>query len=262
MSSRTQRKHEAREARLAREKEAEARAKRQRRLRLLGAGTLAAVAIVAVLIAVSQGGEDTPGAPSGGEPLVGTAETTRLFEGIPQRGAILGDPAAPLGMIEFVDLQCPFCAQYTRDVLPTLVERYVRPGRLRIELRPLSFIGDDSLEAAASTAAAAGQNRMWQFVDLFFRNQGRENSGYVTADFVGRLARAAGASPAPVVAAAEAGDGGALLARAEREAAQFGVESTPTFLIARGDRPPERLQVGELTPEAFTGPIDRALSGG
>jgi protein-disulfide isomerase len=57
-------------------------------------------------------------------------------------------------LVEFADLQCPFCAQYARDALPRLIDRYVRPGRIRMQLRLLSFIGPDS-ECAARVAAAS-----------------------------------------------------------------------------------------------------------
>jgi protein-disulfide isomerase len=261
MSSRTERKSQAREERLVREREAVAREQRMRRLTLLGASALAAAAVVAVLIAVSQGGDDA-GNGSTGARLAGTAEATKLFAGIPQSGATLGSPDAPVRMVEFVDLQCPFCAEYTRNVLPTLVTRYVRTGKLRIEMRPLTFIGDDSVTAAAAATAAAKQNRMWQFVDLFYLNQGTENSGYVTPAFLRRVARSAGVDPGPVLSASAAGDGGALVEAAQSEASRFGINSTPSFLVAKGGQGLQRLNVSELTPSAFTQPIDDLLSGG
>jgi hypothetical protein len=260
MSSRAERKRQAREERLARERQTREKERRTRRLRLLGASILAAAAVVAVLVALSGGGDDERGGGlAKGERLTGTGEAVELFEGIPQRGAALGDPDAPLRMVEFVDLQCPFCAQYSADVLPTLVERYVRDGSLRIELLPLTFIGDDSVEAGGAAAAAAAQDRMWQFVDLFYRNQGAENSGYVTPQFLRQLARGAGVAPRPVVEAAESQRGGPLLARAERDAQRYGIDSTPSFLLARDDGPLRPLAVTELTTEAFTEPLDRAL---
>jgi protein-disulfide isomerase len=262
MSTRTERKSQAREERLAREREAAAREQRKRRLTLLGASALAAAAVVAVLIAVSQGGGDDAGNGSSGGRLAGTAEATKLFAGIPQSGATLGSPDAPVRMVEFVDLQCPFCAEYTRNVLPTLVTRYVRTGKLRIEMRPLTFIGDDSVTAAAAATAAAKQNRMWQFVDLFYLNQGTENSGYVTPAFLRRVARSAGVDAGPVLSASAAGDGGALVDQAQREASRAGINSTPSFLVAKGGQGLQRLNVSELTPSAFTNPIDDLLSGG
>jgi protein-disulfide isomerase len=263
VSTRTQRKRELRDERLARERATEAKEQRTRRLRLLAGGAFVALAVIAVLIVVSQsgGGNGAVGL-GGGERLSGAKATAKLFEGIPQKGAVLGDPKAPATLIEFVDLQCPFCAQYTRDVLPTIVDRYVRPGRLRLELRPLTFIGDDSARAAAATDAAARQDRAWQFVDLVYHNQGQENSGYITDAFIRRVAGAAGLRPAPLVSAADSGRGGALPARAEAEASRYGVQSTPSFLIATGGGKAKPLQVGQLTPQSFSQLIDAALSGG
>jgi protein-disulfide isomerase len=221
-----------------------------------------AVAVVAVLIAVSQaGGGDGATGLGGGEQLSGSRATIKLFDGVPQQGAVLGDRNAPARLIEFVDLQCPFCAQYTRQVLPTIVDRYVRSGRLRVELRPLTFIGDDSVRAAAAAEAAARQNRAWQFIDLFYRNQGPENSGYVTDDFIRQVARGAQVQPAPLITAADSGQGGALVARSAAEASRYKVQSTPSFLIATGGGQPQPLQVGSLTPDAFVEQIDSALKG-
>jgi protein-disulfide isomerase len=130
-------------------------------------------------------------------------------------------------MVEFVDLQCPFCAQYTRDVLPTLINRYVRPGKLSIELRPLTFIGDDSRVAGQAAAAAAQRNRLWQFADLFYLNQGPENSGYVTADFLRSLARGAGLSPQPLLDAAQSSASAPLLTQATGKRRSVGSPRLP-----------------------------------
>ena len=124
-------------------------------------------------------------------PLRGEAGVAKRFDGIPQKGAFLGDPDAPFTLVEFADLQCPYCARFDREFLPDVLDRMVRTGRIRIELRPVAFLGSDSSPAAAATVAAGFQNRMWQFADLFYRNQGPENSGYVTPAFLGALARAA-----------------------------------------------------------------------
>ena len=80
-------------------------------------------------------------------------------------------------------------------MLPGLIERYVRPGRLRLELRTLRFIGEDSVRGAKAAEAAATRDRMWNFVELWYRNQGQEESGYATDRFVRRIARGAGVSP-------------------------------------------------------------------
>ena len=79
-----------------------------------------------------------------------------LFAGIEQHGAALGSPKAPVTLVEYADLQCPYCAQWARDALPTLVEDYVKTGKLRIVFSGMAFIGADS-DKALRTAIAAGE---------------------------------------------------------------------------------------------------------
>jgi protein-disulfide isomerase len=225
----------------------------RRRLWLLGGSALAALAVVAVLVVVSQSG--------GGSDTTNKPQTTHLFDGIPQHGATLGDPNAPVKMVEFVDLQCPYCAEYTRNVLPTLVKRYVRQGELSIELRPLVFIGPDSETAARAAATASQRNRMWQFADLFYLNQGQENSGYVTPDFLRRITRGAGLDPGPVLAAGQSSSTPAIVTQAEREASRRGIDSTPSFLLGRRGGSLSPLEVSQLQPGEFTNRIDALLNG-
>jgi protein-disulfide isomerase len=214
--------------------------------------------VVFTLVVVSQGGKSDTSPPTAGEAPAGKAEVERLFRGIPQHRNVLGDAGAPLTMIEFADLQCPFCGEYSRNALPEIVERYVRPGRLRVDLRLLRFIGPDSDRAAQVATAAAAQNRLWQFADLFYRNQGQENSGYVTDGFLRGLARA---TPGLDVRRAmrRSLQSEPVLARAESEAAHFGVESTPFFLVGRSGGVLEPFRPSALDPGAFAARLDELL---
>lgn len=259
MSSRAQQKARASAKRHAGERAAEATARRRRQLWQLGGAAFSALAVVVVAIAISQSGAGGGGSTE--ELADESSAVEELFRGIPQDGVALGDPDAPVTLIEFVDLQCPFCAEYARGVLPTVIERYVRPGRVRLELRTLTFIGPDSERAAGFAAAAAQQNAMWPFVELFFRNQGPENSGYASDAF---LRRVAGATPGldadRAVAARDGAAAQRLLAEARQAAAKLGVTSTPSFLIARGDGPPRPLEIRALTTDAFTDAVEEALA--
>jgi protein-disulfide isomerase len=213
---------------------------------LAGAAALAA-AIVVVAIVISQGGadEDESSAPVTGPP---PAETERgLFEGIPQDGVALGDPDAPATLIEFADLQCPFCAEYAIGTLPDVVERHVREGRLRLELRLLTFLGPDSVRGAQYAHAAALQDRLWNYTELFFENQGPENSGYATDAFLQRLARQ---TPGLDVERLSSDFGNpsamALTREAERLSNELGVEGTPSFYLVRDGGTPEPIEIDSL----------------
>ena len=157
-------------------------------------------------------------------------------------------------LVEFADLQCPFCAQYHQNVFPALLDRYVRTGKVRLQLRLLRFIGSDSDRLARVAVAAAAQNRMWQFVGLAYDRQGRENSGYATDDFINRLARDAGLTSPDAGAAAERQVQGN-----ERLAKTAGINSTPSFLIGRTGGTLRHFQPSELTPGSFIPKIDQEL---
>jgi protein-disulfide isomerase len=162
--------------------------RRQRLIKLSSAVAFLAVALVAVLIVVSQ--SETSGGDS--DDIVDAKLVQRDLAGIPQQGMVLGKPAAKVRLFEFADLQCPFCKGYSEDVLPEVIENQVRAGQAKIEFRNFTIIDADSTPAGAAAVAAGEQGRGWNFVELFYRNQGAEGSGYVTDDFLVGIAKAAG----------------------------------------------------------------------
>jgi protein-disulfide isomerase len=117
-----------------------------------------------------------------------TAARTALLAGIPQQGLALGSPNAPVTLVEFADLQCPYCAAFARDALPAIVDDYVRTGRVRMVFAGLAFVGVDSDTALRAVIAASLQQRGWDMLDALYRSQGAENTGWVTASLVRDLA--------------------------------------------------------------------------
>lgn len=204
---------------------------------LAAAAAVAAVIVVAAIVISQVGADDDESEP---------APPPRVAA-IPQDGVALGDPGAPATLIEFADLQCPFCAEFATGELPGVIDQYVRSGELRLELRLLAFIGPDSERARQVANAAALQNRLWDYSDLFFSNQGVENSGYATDAFLQRLARQTpgldverlsedlGSQPAE-----------SLTRQAERLARQLQVDGTPSFYLVRGGGEPEQIEIDAL----------------
>jgi protein-disulfide isomerase len=237
--TRKQLRDEARRARVERETAERAAVARRRRLTRLGAVVVAAAAVVAVLVAVSAShsgsSPSSSTAASSSGSVSGAAATTSLFAGVPQHGTTLGSANAPVKVTEFADLQCPFCRQSALTQLPSIVTGYVRPGKASLQFQSLAFIGPDSARAARVAQAAGSQGKLWNFVDLMYRNQGKENTGYATDAYLRRLA---GAVPGLDVGRAFAArDGAAVTARLEAAGAQatkLGVNSTPTFLVQKG----------------------------
>jgi protein-disulfide isomerase len=204
---------------------------------MLGAAAAVAVVLVVAAILISQGGADDDD----------DASAPPRVERIAQDRAWLGDPDAPATLIEFADLQCPFCAEFATGELPGVIDSYVRDGRLRLELRLLAFIGPDSERARQVAHAAALQDRLWDYTDRFFRNQGPENSGYATDSFLEQLARR---TPGLDVDQLSEDFGNpqaeALTRQAERLGRQLGVQGTPSFYLVRDGGEPEPIEIDQL----------------
>jgi protein-disulfide isomerase len=236
-------------------------ARTQTRLYRLGAVIVTTAAVATVLVAILSSGSTSQLAP--GKPVPGAAQTLALLAGIPQRGAALGDPHAPVTLVEFGDLQCPACASFSQETLPAIITRYVRPGRVQLVFRAVDFIGGDSARAARVAYALAGQNRLWQFVELMYRNQGLENSSYVTDTYLRALA---GAIPGTNVAGALAARGSPVVQSQLQEtsaaAHMFAITSTPSFLLSRSGERPRRFSPAGLDASAFNEGLDRLLGGG
>jgi protein-disulfide isomerase len=206
------------------------------RLGILGVAALVAALIVVAAILMSQGGAEDDNA----------SEPPRV-QRVAQDGIYLGDADAPATLIEFADLQCPFCAEFATGELPGVIDSYVRNGRLRLELRLLAFIGPDSERARQVAHAAALQDRMWNYTERFFGDQGPENSGYATDSFLQGLARETpGLDVEQLSADLGSREAEALSRQAERLARRLRVEGTPSFYLVRDGGEPELIEIDAL----------------
>jgi protein-disulfide isomerase len=202
-----------------------------RRRLLLQVGSAAvflAIAAVAVLIVVSSNETD-----GGDTELEGVAAVEQELKGIPQSGLTLGDPKARVTLFEFGDLQCPVCKSFSEEIIPDVIDSKVRSGEAKIEFRNFTIINEESIPAAAAAIAAGRQGRGWDFVELFYRNQGIEASGYVTDEFLTEIAKGAGV---PDIARWNGDrESNAVLSqvKAESEEAQsLGLTGTPSFAVS------------------------------
>jgi protein-disulfide isomerase len=194
---------------------------------LLALIVAAAIVVAAVLVVLSQLG-------SGGEEGSTPKEDVgKLYSGIAQNETTLGKSDAPVTVYLYEDFQCPFCGQFSRQTFPKLVDHYVREGKVKMVSEPLAFLGPDSVEAARAALAAAEQNRYWPYYSLLFENQGEENSGYVTSDFLQSLAQKTAVLDVKKWRADLRGSSfTSELKAAQSKARSAGVDSTPTLVIS------------------------------
>ncbi len=143
---------------------------------LLGLG---AVALSAAIVSISVG--------TGGPKVIrltGGDAVQELLGGIQEDGADLGPPEAPIRISVFTDLQCSTCDDYEIQTVDPLIEEYARTGKAQFEFRNYSLGQAETTKAAYAAVAAGQQDREWEFVDMFFRNQDAAPAHTVSSDFL------------------------------------------------------------------------------
>jgi protein-disulfide isomerase len=204
---------------------------RKRRVQYLSLAAFAAVAVIVALIVISQSGDDSGG---GGTPsnLSGAARVEAELHGIPQDGQTLGQADAPVTVTEFGDPQCPVCKDFSEQIAPQLIADEVKPGNAKYVYQPYLIIGPDSKPAMKAALAAGEQGRFWNYLQLFYANQGEENSGYVTDDFLASIARGAGVSDIDQWNQSRNDSRwDAALAKGTSDAESFGFNGTPSIAV-------------------------------
>jgi protein-disulfide isomerase len=243
VASRKEQKEQARIEREAQEQAAAAKSARTRRLSIFGGVIGLALIAVVIAVVVSSGVFKS-------DDITGASEVSSRFNGIPQSGVTLGEPNAPATIVEFADLKCPFCAEFARDGLPPLIDEYISTGKAKLVYRNLTILdasapGKDSTDAATMAAAVGLQNKMWNFVDLFYINQKDENTVYATDEFLNSIAAAI---PGVNVSEAEGKRSSAAvkaqLAAASAAADARQVSGTPTFFVGKDEKNLTQITMG------------------
>ncbi len=266
--TRKQRREQAREQRKAIEEAEAASAQRRKRLIQLGSVVGAVIVIIAViLIATSGGGSEHKGIVpkhKGETETPVEKEVNTLLGGIPQNGNTLGSQTAPVTLQYFGDLECPICRQFTEGALKPLVEKYVRPGKLKIEYRNLETATrePETFRTQQIAALAAGkQKKAWDFIELFYHQQGQEDTGYVTESYLQKLAQQVRGMNLPKWSADRAnGEFTNTITTDAQAANNAGFTGTPSFLIGKSGQQMKKLEYSSLTdPSSFESAIDGLL---
>jgi protein-disulfide isomerase len=267
--TRKQRREQARTQRKQLEQAEAARAARRTRLTQLGVVVAVVVAAIVVVL-IATGGSSKSGiektSTAGGTsktPKVVT-EVTSLLAGIQQTGNTLGNPKAPVTLQYFGDLECPICKEFTEGALKPLIERYVRPGKLKIEYRNLETATrePETFRTQQAAALSAGkQQKAWDYIELFYHQQGQEDTEYVTEKYLQELAKQVpGLNLATWTADRSNPEFTNAVSSDAQAANNVGFSGTPSFLLSKTGETPQKLEYASLSdPSSFESAINKLL---
>jgi len=155
------------------------------------------------------------------------------------KGYLMGKPDAPLTMVEFTDLQCPFCRQYVTTTFDEIKKNWIDTGKLRYISRdfPLDF-HPFALPAARAARCAGEQGKFWEMRMNLMRN-----ANLLSADYITKTAADLKLNTKAFAECTASTKYDAEIQAETQEGAKIGVGGTPTFVL------------GKTTPNAVDGPM-------
>ncbi len=239
MASRAQQKEAARQRRLAEEQARQASAARMRRNMTLVGIVLAAIIVVGVAVVVlSSGGSKSGPSPTSSAGKQQASAVSSQLNGIPQSGNTLGSSSAPVTVTEYGDLECPICRDFALGAQQQLIANEVRTGKVKMVYKSLCTATCNGPNQAifptqqAAAIAAGQQGKEWNYIELFYRQQGSEGTAYVNDSYLNALAQEIPGLNFSQWSSARQQNTLAAQVTADQQAAQgAGYNSTPTIIV-------------------------------
>lgn len=166
-------------------------------------------------------------------PIVGGATSTSVMD-LRERDVILGDPEAPVTVIEYGDYQCMFCGKFFDLVEIPLREDYIKPGKVRMVFRNFQFLGPESNAAGEAAECAKDQKQFWAFHDEIFREEikdGRANNGNLNRDLFVSIAKRLKLDESAFISCMDGKKYADQVRKDTAEGQSLGVNSTPTTFV-------------------------------
>ena len=93
---------------------------------------------------------------------------------------ILGNPNAPITLVEFGDYQCHYCNVFFQNIEDEIIKEYVESGKVKIIFKDYNIIGPDSINSSHGAHCAGEQGLFWEYHDILYSNWTGENNGWAS----------------------------------------------------------------------------------
>ncbi len=183
----------------------------------------------------------------------------------------MGDPNAPVKIVEFSDYQCPFCERFSADTEPSLVESYISTGKVYFTYRSTgNWVSQninsgltESEDAAEAAYCAGDQNKYWEMHDMIFGNVLGEDVGSFTDRRLSSIAEKAGLDMKQYEECYSSNKYRDEVVKDGQDALAAGVQGTPSFVLtytnASGEEVSELIE-GAQPFSVFQEKIEAALA--
>ncbi len=104
-------------------------------------------------------------------------KTIKLAPVISSDFILSGGSGATVTVLEYGDFQCPFCGRFFKETEKTIIDGYLKDGKINFVYRDFAFLGPESIRSAEAARCAGEQNKFWEYHDYLFNHQNGENQG-------------------------------------------------------------------------------------
>ncbi|MCV0410207.1 DsbA family protein [Nitrosopumilus sp.] len=190
-------------------------------------GSIVAAIIVGIAVSASSSPTETANLDVGR--MHGTISTA-------MGSAILGDPSAPITIVEFGDYQCHQCYNWFHNTKPAITRDYIETGKVNLVFVDLAFLGSDSLKAAQASYCAEDQGKYWDYHDLLYNSQeSKIDGGWANSERLKAFAFSLGLDMNLFDSCLDSGKYSKRVQYNIQQAKDHGVGGTPGFFIVGPD---------------------------
>ena len=150
--------------------------------------------------------------------------------------AILGDPSAPITIVEFGDYQCHQCYNWFHNTKPAITRDYIETGKANLVFVDLAFLGNDSPKAAQASYCAEDQGMYWDYHDILYNSQEPKiDGGWANSERLKAFAFSLGLDMELFESCLDSGKYSKRVQYNIQQARDHGVRGTPGFFIVGPD---------------------------
>ncbi len=164
-------------------------------------------------------------------------KSTITLQMLNQNGSpILGNPNAPISIVEWGDYQCTYCHAFHETSLSSLVQDYVNTGKANLVFRDFPLNGPDSILAAEAAYCANDQNKFWKYHDELYKNWAGEKTGWVNRKSLDQFATTTGLDLVQFDKCLDEKKYEQKVIDNQNFGEKLGINATPSFLIFDGKK--------------------------
>ncbi|HSG84623.1 MAG: DsbA family protein [Nitrosopumilus sp.] len=149
---------------------------------------------------------------------------------------ILGDPSAPITIVEFGDYQCHQCYNWFHNTKPAITRDYIETGKANLVFVDMAFLGRDSPKAAQASYCAEDQEMYWEYHDVLYNSQeSKIDNGWANSERLKAFAFSLGLDMELFESCLDSGKYSKRVQYNTQQARDHGVRGTPGFFIVSPD---------------------------